>query len=120
MTKQTAHFAQVRREAIRLGRLVADLLPDGEVLGLLGLMMLHEARKTARVSPEGEVILLVDQDRYSWDPRLIAEGTALVERAFAARQAGPYALQGAIADVHMATRSRPRQTGPKSSGSTQC
>ena len=96
-------------EAIRLGRLVADLLPDGEVLGLLGLMLLHEARKSARVSPEGEVILLVDQDRDSWDSRLIAEGTALVERAFATRQVGPYALQGAIAAVHMATRS-PAQT----------
>jgi RNA polymerase sigma-70 factor, ECF subfamily len=96
-------------EAIRLGRLLADLLPDGEVIGLLGLMLLHEARKTARISQDGEIILLVDQDRDSWDPRLIAEGTDLVRRAFAARQVGPYALQGAIAAVHMAARS-PAQT----------
>jgi len=97
--------ADLTSEAIRLGRLVADLLPDGEVLGLLGLMLLHEARKTARVSPEGEVILLADQNRSHWDPDLIAEGRALVERAFATRQVGPYALQGAIAAVHMAARS---------------
>ncbi|MDZ4392590.1 RNA polymerase sigma factor [Cypionkella sp.] len=96
-------------EAIRLGRLVADLLPDGEVLGLLGLMLLHDARRTARVSPEGEGILLANQDRSSWEHGLIAEGTALVERAFAARQVGPYVLQGAIAAVHMAART-PAQT----------
>ena len=92
-------------EAIRLGRLVADLVPDGEVLGLLGLMLLHEARKSVRASPEGDVILLADQDRSRWDHALILEGTALVERAFAARQVGPYALQGAIAAVHMAAQS---------------
>jgi RNA polymerase sigma-70 factor (ECF subfamily) len=96
--------ADLTSQAIRLGRLVADLLPDGEVLGLLGLMLLHEARKTTRVSPEGEGILLSDQDRSGWDPGLIAEGTALVERAFASRQIGPYAIQGAIAAVHMAAR----------------
>jgi RNA polymerase sigma-70 factor, ECF subfamily len=96
---------ELTSEAIRLGRLVADLLPDGEVLGLLGLMLLHEARKTARVSEDGEGILLADQDRSLWDPDLIAEGTGFVERAFAASQVGPYALQGAIAAVHMAARS---------------
>ena len=96
--------ADLTSEAIRLGRLVAELLPDSEVLGLLGLMLLHEARRTARVSPEGECILLADQNRSSWDLGLIAEGTALVERAFASRQVGPYALQGAIAAVHTAAR----------------
>lgn len=94
--------ADLTAEAIRLGRLVADLLPNSEVLGLLGLMLLHEARRAARVSPEGEGILLADQDRGIWDRGLIAEGTALVEGAFATRQVGPYALQGAIAAVHMA------------------
>lgn len=97
--------ADLTSEAIRLGRLVADLLPDSEVLGLLGMMLLHEARKTARVSEQGEGILLADQDRRLWDPSLIAEGTGFVERAFAASQVGPYALQGAIAVVHMAARS---------------
>ena len=92
-------------EAIRLGRLVEGLLPDSEVLGLLGLMLLHDARTAARLSPEGEVILLADQDRTRWDASLIAEGTGLVERAFATRQVGPYALQGAIAAVHTAARS---------------
>jgi RNA polymerase sigma-70 factor (ECF subfamily) len=97
--------ADLSAEAIRLGRLVAGLLPDAEVLGLLGLMLLHEARTAARLSPEGEVILLADQDRSLWDRGLIAEGTNLVERAFASRQVGPYALQGAIAAVHMAAPS---------------
>jgi RNA polymerase sigma-70 factor (ECF subfamily) len=96
--------ADLTSKAIRLGRLVTHLLPDGEVLELFGLMLLHEARKTARVSPEGESILLADQDRSSWDPGLIAEGTALVESAFAARHVGPNALQGAIAAVHTAAR----------------
>jgi RNA polymerase sigma-70 factor (ECF subfamily) len=97
--------ADLSGEAIRLGRLVAELLPDGEVLGLLGLMLLHEARQGARRSPEGDVILLADQDRRLWDQARVAEGTGLVERAFAARQVGPYALQGAIAAVHMAAPS---------------
>ena len=90
------------QEAIRLCRQLAELLPDPEVLGLLGMMLLHEARQTARLSPEGEVILLADQDRKLWDKAKIAEGTALIERAFASRQIGPYALQGAIAAVHTA------------------
>ncbi len=87
-------------EAIRLCRLLADLLPDGEVLGLLGLMLLHDSRRDTRLTPDGDVILLADQDRSLWDKALITEGTALVERAFATRQIGPYALQGAIAAVH--------------------
>jgi RNA polymerase sigma-70 factor (ECF subfamily) len=92
-------------EAIRLGRLLAGLLPQAEVLGLLGLMLIHDARKAARLSPEGELVLLADQDRGLWDQAQIAEGMSLVERAFASRQVGPYALQGAIAAVHTAAAS---------------
>lgn len=92
-------------EAIRLGRLMAGLLPDSEIFGLLGLMLVHDARKAARVTPDGDVVLLADQDRTLWDHALIAEGTALVERAFASGQVGPYALQGEIAAVHANARS---------------
>lgn len=95
-------------EAIRLRRRLADLLPDAEVLGLLGLMLLHDARRAARMTPRGEVILLADQDRALWDTGLTAEGTVLVERAFASGLVGPYALQGAIAAVHMAARGADR------------
>lgn len=87
-------------EAIRLGRLLADLLPEPEALGLLALMLLHEARRATRVSDTGEVVLLDDQDRSRWDRDLIAEGSALVERALRSRRFGPYTLQAAIAAVH--------------------
>jgi RNA polymerase sigma-70 factor (ECF subfamily) len=87
-------------EAIRLGRLLAALLPEPEVQGLLALMLLQESRRTARASPEGEIVLLPDQDRTLWNRELIAEGVALVERALASRRFGPYAIQGAIAAVH--------------------
>ncbi|HVH10658.1 MAG TPA: RNA polymerase sigma factor, partial [Gemmatimonadales bacterium] len=87
-------------EAIRLGRLLVELLPDPEVLGLLALMLLHDARRPARTSPEGDVVLLADQDRSLWDRAQIADGVALVERALAARRAGSYVLQAAIAAVH--------------------
>jgi RNA polymerase sigma-70 factor (ECF subfamily) len=87
-------------EAIRLGRLLVELLPEPEALGLLGLMLLHESRRAARTSATGEVVLLVDQDRSLWDGAQIAEGTALVEQAFASRRIGPYTLQAAIAAVH--------------------
>jgi len=87
-------------EAIRLGRLLVDLLPEPEAIGLLALMLLHESRRTARSSPSGELILLDDQDRSLWDRPLIAEGTQLVERALASRRVGPYAIQAAIAAVH--------------------
>ena len=87
-------------EAIRLGRLLVELLPDPEVLGLLALMLLHDARRAARTSRDGEIVLLDDQDRSLWDRGQIAEGVALVERALAARRAGPYVLQAAIAAVH--------------------
>ena len=87
-------------EAIRLGRLLLDLLPEPEVMGLLALMLLHESRRTARSSPTGEPVLMEDQDRSSWDRELIVEGAALVERALASRRFGPYTLQAAISAVH--------------------
>src|SRR2546426_4649205 len=87
-------------EAIRLGRLLVELLPEPEALGLLALMLLHESRRSARTSSSGELILLTDQDRSLWDRALIAEGEALVERALASRRIGPYTLQAAIAAVH--------------------
>src|SRR5215208_380178 len=87
-------------EAIRLGRLLVDLLPEPEALGLLALMLLHESRREARTSPSGELILLNDQDRSLWNREQIAEGTRLVERALSAERIGPYALQAAIAAVH--------------------
>ena len=89
-------------EAIRLGRLLVELLPEPEAVGLLALMLLHESRRTARVSSNGDLILLEDQDRSLWNRGQIAEGTALVERAFSSRQFGPYTLQAAIAAVHAA------------------
>ena len=88
------------REAIRLGRLLMELLPEPEVMGLLALMLLHESRRPARTSPQGELVLLDDQDRSRWDADLIAEGCALVERALTTRRFGPYCLQAAIAAVH--------------------
>jgi len=87
-------------EAIRLGRLLNELLPEPEALGLLGLMLLHESRRDARSSPEGELILLEEQDRSLWNREQIAEGQALVERALSSRRFGPYTLQAAIAAVH--------------------
>lgn len=87
-------------EAIRLGRLLAQLLPDPEIQGLLALMLLHESRRAARTSADGELILLSDQDRSLWNRERIAEGSALVERALISRRFGPYTLQAAIAAVH--------------------
>ena len=87
-------------EAIRLGRLLIELLPEPEAIGLLALMLLHESRRAARTSPSGELILLGDQDRSRWDRDRIAEGSALVERALTLRRLGPYTLQAAIAAVH--------------------
>ena len=87
-------------EAIRLARLLSDLLPEPEALGLLALMLLHESRRAARTSPDGELVLLADQDRSLWDRDRIAEGVALVERALTSRRFGPYTLQAAIAAVH--------------------
>jgi RNA polymerase sigma-70 factor (ECF subfamily) len=87
-------------EAIRLARQLVELLPEPEVHGLLGLMLLHDARRAARVSSAGELVALDDQDRSLWDRRSIAEGAALVETALRSRRFGPYTLQAAIAAVH--------------------
>jgi RNA polymerase sigma-70 factor (ECF subfamily) len=87
-------------EAIRLGRLLAELLPEPEAVGLLALMLLHDARRPARTSAGGELVLLEAQDRTLWNRRQIDEGVSLVERALSSRQVGPYSLQAAIAAVH--------------------
>ena len=87
-------------EAIRLARLLVDLLPEPEALGLLALMLLHESRRAARTSPSGDLILLDEQDRSRWNREQIAEGIALVERALSSRRPGPYSIQAAIAAVH--------------------
>ena len=91
-------------EAIRLGRLLVELLPEPEAIGLLALMLLHEARRPARASPEGELILLEEQDRSLWNREQIKEGVSLVERALSSRRIGPYSLQAAIAAVHAEAR----------------
>jgi RNA polymerase sigma-70 factor (ECF subfamily) len=87
-------------EAIRLGRLVVELLPDGEALGLLALMLLQESRRAARTSPTGDVILLENQDRSLWNQAQIREGKSYLERALASAQIGPYTIQGLIAATH--------------------
>ena len=87
-------------EAIRLGRLLVELLPEPEALGLLALMLLQDSRRAARTSESGELILLDDQDRSLWDRDQIAEGSRLVERALSSRRVGPYMIQAAIAGVH--------------------
>jgi RNA polymerase sigma-70 factor (ECF subfamily) len=92
--------ADLSGEAIRLGRLLMELLPEPEVMGLLALMLLQESRRAARTSPTGELILLENQDRSLWNREQIAEGVALVERALISRRFGPYTLQAAIAAVH--------------------
>lgn len=92
--------ADVSGEAIRLGKLLLQLLPEPEVMGLLALMLLQESRRAARTSPDGDLILLEHQDRTLWNVAYISEGVALVERALASRRFGPYTLQAAIAAVH--------------------
>lgn len=92
--------SQLSDEAIRLGRLLLELLPEPEVQGLLALMLLHESRRAARSGVDGEVILLEAQDRSLWSRELIAEGEALVLQALHSRRFGPYSLQAAIAAVH--------------------
>jgi RNA polymerase sigma-70 factor, ECF subfamily len=92
--------ADLSAEAIRLGRLVMELLPEPEVIGLLALMLLQESRRAARTSPTGELILLEHQDRTLWNREFITEGIALVERALSSRRFGAYTLQAAIAAVH--------------------
>ncbi len=80
--------------------MLVELLPEAEAIGLLALMLLHESRRAARTSGDGELILLDDQDRSLWNREQIAAGSALVERALAMRRLGPYAIQAAIAAVH--------------------
>jgi RNA polymerase sigma-70 factor (ECF subfamily) len=92
--------AELTGEAIRLGRLLTDLQPEPEVIGLLSLMLLQESRHAARTSPTGELILLENQDRALWNREQIAEGVALLERALKSRRFGAYTLQAAIAAVH--------------------
>jgi RNA polymerase sigma-70 factor (ECF subfamily) len=87
-------------EAIRLGRLLIELLPEPEAVGLLALMLLHDSRRAARTSPTGDLILLEDQDRSLWNRDQIVEGLSLVERALSLRRVGPYTIQAAIAAVH--------------------
>ena len=109
-------------EAIRLGRLLLDLLPEPEVVGLLALMLLHESRRAARTTHEGELVLLDDQDRTLWNREQIAEGLELMERALASRRIGSYTLQAAIAAVH-ARSDTPDQTdwtADRRAGTTCC
>jgi RNA polymerase sigma-70 factor (ECF subfamily) len=87
-------------EAIRLARLLVELLPEPEAMGLLALMLLHESRRAARTSPTGDLVLLEEQDRGRWNRAQIEEGIALVERALPMRRPGVYCLQAAIAAVH--------------------
>jgi len=92
--------ADLSSEAIRLGRLLVQLLPEPEVMGLLALMLLHESRRSARTSSTGELVLLEQQDRSLWNRDYITEGVVLIQRALASRRFGPYTLQAAIASVH--------------------
>lgn len=92
--------ADLSQEAIRLCRLVLQLTEDAEVMGLLALMLLHDSRRETRQTPEGDVVLLEDQDRSRWDRRLIAEGQQLIERSLASRRFGSYTVQAAISAVH--------------------
>lgn len=92
--------ADLSGEAIRLGRVLLELLPEAEVMGLLALMLLHESRRAARSTPEGDLILLEEQDRAKWNAAHIAEGVGLVERALATQQGEVYTVQAAIAALH--------------------
>jgi RNA polymerase sigma-70 factor (ECF subfamily) len=92
--------ADLSTEAIRLARLLVELLPEPEAMGLLALMLLHESRREARTSADGDVILLEDQDRSRWNRDFIDEGLRLVERALGSKRFGPYTVQAAIAAVH--------------------
>ena len=97
-------------EAIRLARVIAELMPsEPEAAGLLALMLLHHSRRTTRVGPAGELVLLEDQDRSRWDHDMIDEGLAVLDRVFALRRPGPYQVQAAIAALH-ARAPRPEDT----------
>jgi RNA polymerase sigma-70 factor, ECF subfamily len=92
---------ELSAEALRLGRVLAELMPDeGEVLGLLALMLLHDARRESRVGPDGELVLLDDQDRGRWDRPRIGEGVGLLDRAIRRGPPGPYRLQACVAALH--------------------
>jgi RNA polymerase sigma-70 factor, ECF subfamily len=106
---ESATRADLSGEAIRLGRLVLELLDEPEVRGLLALMLLHESRREARADEAGELILLDDQDRSRWNRAFIEEGSALVRSALLSQRAGPYAIQAAIAAVH-AEAAKPEDT----------
>jgi RNA polymerase sigma-70 factor (ECF subfamily) len=100
-------------EAIRLGRLLVELLPEPEVAGLLALMLLQESRRPARATADGELILLDQQDRSRWDQAQIVEGSRLVEQALRTRRFGPYTIQAAIAAVHASARSAAETDWPR-------
>ncbi|SMO79380.1 RNA polymerase sigma factor [Fodinibius sediminis] len=102
---KTVTRLDLSREAIRLGRLLLDLLPDPEVVGLLALMLLHESRRPARTTPTGDLVLLEEQDRSLWDPDMIEEGLSLLKQAFTSNRIGPYVLQAAIAAAHAEAKS---------------
>ncbi|HKP75151.1 MAG TPA: RNA polymerase sigma factor, partial [Longimicrobiaceae bacterium] len=105
--------ADLSAEAIRLGRLLVELLPEPEAVGLLALMLLHESRRGARTAADGELVLLDEQDRALWNREQIAEGCALVEQALRSRRFGPYALQAAIAAVHAEARTAAETDWPQ-------
>jgi RNA polymerase sigma-70 factor (ECF subfamily) len=107
-------------EAIRLGRLVTELLPEPEVIGLLALMLLQESRRAARTSPTGDIVLLEEQDRSLWNRDYIKEGFVLLQRAHASQRFGPYTLQAALRLCMPKRRARPRRTGRRSSDFTIC
>jgi RNA polymerase sigma-70 factor (ECF subfamily) len=102
---QSLTRADLSGEAIRLGRLLVELMPDAEAIGLLALMLLHESRRGARQTPEGDLVLLEDQNRAEWDPSLIVEGQNLARQALASTSPGPYAFQSGIAAVHASSPS---------------
>src|SRR5688500_1390376 len=106
---ESATRADLSGEAIRLGRLVKELLPEPEVHGLLALMLLHESRRETRADEAGELVLLDEQDRSRWNREYIVEGAALVRDAFSTQRLGPYSIQAAIAAVH-AEAARPEDT----------
>jgi RNA polymerase sigma-70 factor, ECF subfamily len=97
---ESATRADLSGEAIRLGRLIVELIPEPEAQGLLALMLLHESRRETRATPEGELVLLDEQDRSRWNHALIDEGSALVRTALSTQRIGPYSVQAAIAAVH--------------------
>lgn len=115
-TGATLTRSNLTDEAIRLGRQLVQLLPEPEAVGLLALMLLHDARRAARSAPDGEIVLLEQQDRGLWDRVQIAEGGALVERALTSRRFGPYALQAAIAAVHCEATSAEATDWPQIAG----